>query len=369
MRMARGWGAPAQVRIAALCALLVLALDDAAGFGICEKFDTDALDGSNPKDYCKYQIDNGTPPKQGDVCLSHPEDVTPTQAAFGEVDAACAQRYLEDLAARKDGSLRDELSDKLAPGILGPGGKVYITDHHHLSTALLRAFLPYQIPMHHRTLFVCVTQDMSSLEEGKFWEIMKDNELVWLHDERGNNITVADLPISVKSLKDDPFRTLALYIRQSYGIVKCGGKATNKIFPQCKGGAVQARPFIEFRWANEFRKLFYSTGIYRESDQAQVMAFEAIFNDVMKFTLSDDAKHLEGWNEMMPQFTDLVTIDEYGCVEDDYTAHLEHSERFWTTHPPTEHPGRARRKRRGEGRVGTPALAEKVAEDMASIVV
>lgn len=55
---------------------------------------------------------------------------------------------------------------------------------------------------------------------------------------------------------------------------------------------------------------------------------------------------------MMPQFTDLVTIDEYGCVEDDYTAHLEHSERFWTTHPPTEHPGRARRKRRGEGRVG-----------------
>jgi hypothetical protein len=82
---------------------------------------------------------------------------------------------------------------------------------------------------------------------------------------------VADLPISVKSLKDDPFRTLALYIRQSYGIVKCGGKATNKIFPQCKGGAVQARPFIEFRWANEFRKLFYSTGIYRESDQARAL--------------------------------------------------------------------------------------------------
>jgi hypothetical protein len=39
---------------------------------------------------------------------------------------------------------------------------------------------------------------MSSLEEGKFWEIMKDNELVWLHDERGNNITAcprADPPL------------------------------------------------------------------------------------------------------------------------------------------------------------------------------
>ncbi|KAJ1486576.1 hypothetical protein T484DRAFT_1789201 [Baffinella frigidus] len=55
----------------------------------------------------------------------------------------------------------------------------------------------------------------------------------------------------------------------SYGIVKCGSNSANKIFPQCKGGAVQARPFIEFRWANELRKKFYSTGIYRESDQAQ----------------------------------------------------------------------------------------------------
>lgn len=105
-----------------------------------------------------------------------------------------------------------------------------------------------------------------------------------------------------------------------------------------------ARPFIEFRWANEFRKRFYSTGIYRESDQAQVMAFEAIFNDVMKFALSEEAKHLEGWNEMRPQFTDLVTIDEHGCVADDYSAHLEASEAFWKTHPTSEHPGRHRHK-------------------------
>jgi hypothetical protein len=74
-------------------------------------------------------------------------------------------------------------------------------------------------------------------------------------------------------------------------------------------------------------------------------------------TAPDNRGPVRRWNEMMPQFTDLVTIDEHGCVEDDYTAHLEHSERFWTTHPPTAHPGRARRKRRGEGRVGTPALA------------
>eukprot|EP00960_Hanusia_phi_P021702 643157-Hanusia_phi.AAC.2 len=61
---------------------------------------------------------------------------------------------------------------------------------------------------------------------------MKSRELVWLYDNEGNNITVVflvykhgkstrmtlkrqnDLPQSVKYLKDDPYRTLAMYVRQ-----------------------------------------------------------------------------------------------------------------------------------------------------------
>ncbi|KAJ1486575.1 ParB/Sulfiredoxin [Baffinella frigidus] len=176
--------------VVGLGALLLLAASEGVqGAGVCDKFDASVLEGSNPKDFCQHQIDSGTPPKQGDVCLSHPEDVFPTQAAFGQVDASCAQKDLEILAAKKDGSLRAELMSKLAPGILGPGGKMYITDHHHLSHAMLSAFLPYAKPMHHRTLYVCVTQIMSDMPEDKFWKNMEENELVWLHDERGNNIT------------------------------------------------------------------------------------------------------------------------------------------------------------------------------------
>ena len=152
-------------RVVVFGALLLLAASEGVlgDETLCSKFDASTLQGSNPKDFCQFQIDSGTPPKQGDVCLAHPEDVFPTQAAFGEVDASCAQKELEELAAKKDGSLRAQLMSKQAPGILGPRGKMYITDHHHLSRAMLSAFLPYAMPMHHRTLFVCVTQVCKAL--------------------------------------------------------------------------------------------------------------------------------------------------------------------------------------------------------------
>jgi hypothetical protein len=41
-----------------------------------------------------------------------------------------------------------------------------------------------------RSTWTVSLQDMSDLPEDKFWKNMADNELVWLHDERGNNITV-----------------------------------------------------------------------------------------------------------------------------------------------------------------------------------
>ena len=66
-------------------------------------FDPSMLDGSNPTDYCVYQIAGGKTPKVGTMCLAKPQDVHPTQAAYGEVDAGCVQRGLEAYASAKDG--------------------------------------------------------------------------------------------------------------------------------------------------------------------------------------------------------------------------------------------------------------------------
>jgi len=172
--------------------------------------------GTNPKHYCTYQIAQGATPKVGDVSLAKPQDAHPTQAAYGEVDAACVQLGLEAYAEKKDGSLRAYLQSKTVPTIVGPDGDaapnasisvwwggrsreceqesvearqqpaslcpdmpscwagvLYITDHHHLSIALLHAFLPYDVPMTHRLLFMCVSFDMSHLSEDAFWETLK----------------------------------------------------------------------------------------------------------------------------------------------------------------------------------------------------
>eukprot|EP00928_Gymnodinium_smaydae_P073707 TRINITY_DN56860_c0_g1_i1.p1 TRINITY_DN56860_c0_g1~~TRINITY_DN56860_c0_g1_i1.p1 ORF type:complete len:319 (-),score=38.62 TRINITY_DN56860_c0_g1_i1:165-1121(-) len=288
---------------------------------LCPNFDPSKLDKGNPKDYCRFQIDDKHPPKEGDMCLAHPEDLLPTQAAFGEVDANCEREGIEKKAAKGAKTLNQYLMDKPVPGVLSPGGKVYITDHHHLSSALLRSYLPFDEPKPHRALYVCIGYDLSSLDVDSFWAKMERDQLVYLVDERGRNLSVSNLPTSVKYLRDDPYRTLALWIRNSYGFVKCGQGRTSKIFPQCSGGKV-AKPFIEFRWANEFRKKFSPPNIFTESDQEQVKAFKGILKDVMAFALSKNCSWLEGWNQMKPQYTDLMELDDRGCAIDKSNSYV-----------------------------------------------
>ena len=127
-------------------------------------------------------------------------------------------------------------------------GVLYITDHHHLSIALLHAFLPYDVPMVHRLLFMCVNYDMSDQSQEAFWATLRAQNLVWLFDNRGNPIPEEEIPHSVKYLEDDPYRTLALWAREAKAIVKCGTKSANKNFPQCDDGKVVAKPVrIEMR--------------------------------------------------------------------------------------------------------------------------
>jgi hypothetical protein len=279
----------------------------------CEDFDSSKFDGSNEADFCKYKIANGKPLKVGDVCMAHPEDLSPTQVAFGEVAAACKRMKLEEKAAKKDNGLRNYLQSHAAPAVLGPEGGIYIVDHHHLAHALLQAFLPYDDPRQHRALFVCVTKDLGNATTNGFWDAMQREQLTWLHDERGQQITAKDLPTSLKYLRDDPYRTLAELSRESFGFVKCGDASVNKLFPQCSGG-VAAKPFIEFRWANQYRSKFTNKDIYTESDQEQMRFFTSQFKDILKYSLSAENKDLEGWNQK--QYIDQVGIDARGCIEE-----------------------------------------------------
>jgi len=295
------------MRVGAAVALLALLC-----FEIAESAcDVSKLDAANPQDYCKAKLAAGSSLTTGDACVAHPEDLTPTQTGFGEIDAACERVNLEVLAAKKDGSLKAYLIGKPAPAVLGPGGGVFITDHHHLAHALLKSFLPYKQPSQHRAMYVCVTEDFSKSSLTGFWDQMKSKELVWLSDEKGNSVTPVQLPTSIKYLRDDPFRTLAEWSRDSYGFVKCGKKHADKHYPQCQGGEVSAKPFIEFKWANVYRHQFASENIYTEADQQQTSVFKGMLEKVLNFSLSADNQGLEGWNQK--QSTDMISLDDHGC--------------------------------------------------------
>jgi hypothetical protein len=71
--------------------------------------------------------------------------------------------------------------------VMGPGGKLYIVDHHHYAHSLFKASLTYgspallladwitisfNRPLIHRTLYVCVQLDYSYKNVTDFWETM-----------------------------------------------------------------------------------------------------------------------------------------------------------------------------------------------------
>jgi len=114
------------------------------------------------------------------------------------------------------------------PTVKGPGGALFITDHHHLARAMADRGI--------ETTFCQLVADYSDLDPGAFWVKMAEQHWVYLYDENGvGPHGPVDLPATVEGLKDDPYRSLASAVRDRGGFVKV------------------STPFAEFEWANYFR--------------------------------------------------------------------------------------------------------------------
>jgi hypothetical protein len=114
------------------------------------------------------------------------------------------------------------------PVVIGPAGKLYITDHHHLARAAFDA----------RVEEACfeIEADYSSLRPDKFWHAM--NKQFWVHplDQNGVRHRYERLPCDVSKLVDDVYRSLAGFVRDSGGFMKTTAS------------------FAEFIWADYFRR-------------------------------------------------------------------------------------------------------------------
>lgn len=150
-------------------------------------------------------------------CLIDIKDLHPTQSAVGMDAVECKSAKIT--AKAKAGKLNNYLleDNRWVPLVRGPGGVFYLTDHHHLSTAIWNA----DIKDKQKKVYGYLLADWSKLKEDTFWTRMVQEHDTWLKNPAGEDISPAQLPKSIGQLQDDPMRTLSAWVRGSCGYVKC----------------------------------------------------------------------------------------------------------------------------------------------------
>ena len=182
----------------------------------------------------------------------------PTQITVGMIEVHDKRARLEGM---KKSDQRDFMAAHPIPAVWGPDGKLYITDHHHLGRAASEAGVD--------TGFFLVEDDFSTLPLAQFWPRMSAAR--WAHpiDQNGKPRGFEDIPDHLEKLVDDPYRSLAGYVRDAGGYEKT------------------PTAFAEFLWADFFRPRV-SIGPTRPQ-------FNASVETGLKLAGSPEAAHLPGY--------------------------------------------------------------------------
>ncbi len=182
----------------------------------------------------------------------------PTQLSLGMAEVRRRAKAM-DAMSRVD--LKALLKEKPIPHVIGPGGRIYMIDHHHLCRALLRIDKDKVVLGERRA-------DWSDMQLRPFWARMEAEGYCWPIDAEGNRRPCVKIPAHVADLTDNPWRSLARGVR---------GRAY----------ANQDTPFQEFMWGNYFRSFMQARLV--ESDRA-------LAEDVaVQLSRLDEAQDLPGY--------------------------------------------------------------------------
>jgi len=188
------------------------------------------------------------------------DDLRPTQITVGIREVKEKRKHWRALAAKaKVGG--EFLGKHMIPVVLGPKGRNYVVDHHHLARALHEEGV--------KEVAVTHIANLSELDQDAFWRVMDNRS--WMHpfDSRGERRQYEDIPKSVADLVDDPFRSLAGELRRAGGFAK------------------DTTPFSEFLWADFLRRRMKRKSVEHD--------FELAIKKAKKLAKSKDANYLPGW--------------------------------------------------------------------------
>lgn len=152
------------------------------------------------------------------------EGLRPTQFSLGHLEIEVKTAQLRGL---KEKELSAYVEKALFWGVKDRNEVVHLIDGHHKVRSLMN--------LDFKTLTISLAGDYSNLSEELFWEKMQKNDFIYLFDHEGKPSGIESLPLSFCQLKDDPFRSLAWFVRK------------NKVY------AKDDKPFQEFEWANYLR--------------------------------------------------------------------------------------------------------------------
>ena len=153
------------------------------------------------------------------------------------------------------------LGRHMIPVVLGPKGRRYAVDHHHLARALMDEGVD--------AVLVDVLADLSGLTKDAFWVFLDHRGWCYPYDAAGRRVDFAQIPTSVAEMVDDPWRSLAGELRRAGGFAK------------------DATPFSEFLWADFLRRRIRPKLLERD--------FSAALTQALSLAKAKDAQYLPGW--------------------------------------------------------------------------
>jgi hypothetical protein len=186
------------------------------------------------------------------------QDLRPTQMTVGMREVIeKRKRWREHKGKKKEAFL----GSHLVPVIFGPKERYYVIDHHHLTRALIEEGQD--------TVAITVVADLHALDRDAFWVVLDNRGWCHPYDEHGVRRSFADIPNSVRGLRDDPFRSLAGELRRLGGYSK------------------ETVPFSEFLWADFLRRRIKRKTVEQE--------FAATLEKALRLAKGPEANYLPGW--------------------------------------------------------------------------
>jgi hypothetical protein len=189
----------------------------------------------------------------------------PTQFAVGMLEVDEKIIFVKALSRKK---LRAFVDDTPVPVVISPEGDLYIVDHHHFLCVC------YHVGV--EKVRVKVVKDLSKARMGyeKFWAWMLKNRSAYPFCQFGEGPRKAlYLPKDIRGLADDPYRSIAWFVRKSGGFENSD------------------RNFAEFQWANFFRK-------HGLLDRGGPQSMQSALTKAVKLAQSPAAMRLPGFGQL-----------------------------------------------------------------------